>query len=384
MEFLYSDILPLKISKQQRTIHECLVSEFSMADSVEIAVGYVSMASLEELDKLVNLNSIKNIILTIGMYYIEGMPEGSYNKAVEINQKWQEMGIGEIRLVKSFKYHGKVYFFRRKGIDEYSAVMGSANLSVLKPDASTRRQYEICSITNDQQECRAILYYLKSLYDPRVSENISSIRGLRLIREKNKSLDGVELVSQIPPSSVDLYSQHLTETSFTLPLKVPAESEKLLEGRQYFTKSNVNVCYAAPRSKRKARDWYETQLTVSRQITTMDGYPEKNVPFFVVTDDGYWFKAHTTSSGNKQFSAVGDELIMGRWLKGRLAAAGLVKPVNDTGKDIFREGMITKEMLRRYGCDGLVFTKTDQNALDDDKNELDIWFLSFESLKSDD
>ena len=46
--------------------------------------------------------------------------------------------------------------------------------------------------------------------------------------------------------------------------------------------------------------------------------------------------------------------------------------------------MITKEMLRRYGCDGLVFTKTDQKALDDDKNELDIWFLSFESLKSDD
>ena len=114
MEFLYSDILPLKISKQQRTIHECLVSEFSMADSVEIAVGYVSMASLEELDRLVKLNSIKNVILTIGMYYIEGMPEGSYNKAIEIDHKWQKMGIGEIRLVKSFKFHGKVYFFRRK------------------------------------------------------------------------------------------------------------------------------------------------------------------------------------------------------------------------------------------------------------------------------
>ena len=44
----------------------------------------------------------------------------------------------------------------------------------------------------------------------------------------------------------------------------------------------------------------------------MEGYPEKNKPFFVVTDDGYWFKAHTTSDNNKQFSAVGDELIMGR------------------------------------------------------------------------
>ena len=44
---------------------------------------------------------------------------------------------------------------------------------------------------------------------------------------------------------------------------------------------------------------------------------------------------------------------MGRWLKGRLAAAGLVTPVNDTKKDTERKGMITKEMLKEYGCDSL-------------------------------
>jgi hypothetical protein len=96
-----------------------------------------------------------------------------------------------------------------------------------------------------------------------------------------------------------------------------------------------------------------------------------------VTDDGYWFKAHTTSDGNKQFSAVGDELIMGRWLKGRLAAAGLVSPVNDTQLDTDRTGMITKEMLEEYGCKKLHFKKTGQTALDEDGNELDIWMLSF-------
>ncbi|WP_204266667.1 restriction endonuclease PLD domain-containing protein, partial [Escherichia coli] len=46
--------------------------------------------------------------------------------------------------------------------------------------------------------------------------------------------------------------------------------------------------------------------------------------------------AHTTSDGNKQFSAAGDELILGRWIKGRLAAAGLVTPVNDTQADTDR------------------------------------------------
>lgn len=106
---------------------------------------------------------------------------------------------------------------------------------------------------------------------------------------------------------------------------------------------------------------------------------KKNIPFFVITDDGYWFKAHTTSDNNKQFSAVGDELIMGRWLKGRLAAAGLVNPVNDTQLDTDRRGMITKEILDEYGCDRLTFKKTGQTALDEDGIPLDVWLLSFEA-----
>ena len=105
---------------------------------------------------------------------------------------------------------------------------------------------------------------------------------------------------------------------------------------------------------------------------------EKNVPFFVVTDDGYTFKVHTTSDRNKQFSAVGDELILGRWVKGRLAAAGLVTPVNNTKEDTQRLGMITKEMLASYGCDTLVLTKTTQHK-EDNGEVLDVWILSFEA-----
>lgn len=154
-----------------------------------------------------------------------------------------------------------------------------------------------------------------------------------------------------------------------------------MDDGKHYTKSNLNVSYAAPRSARKSRDWYETQFTVNKSITLLPGYPKKNVTFYVITDDGYTFKAHTTSDGNKQFSAVGDELILGRWIKGRLAAAGLVSPVNDTQLDRDRRGMITKEMLAAYGCDTLVLTKTDQKMEDEDGNLLDVWFLSFESAK---
>lgn len=119
-----------------------------------------------------------------------------------------------------------------------------------------------------------------------------------------------------------------------------------------------------------------------RDGTPKMGYPLKNVPFVVITDDGYTFKCHTTSDGNKQFSAVGDELILGRWLKGRLAAAGLVTPVNDTGEDHERQGMITKEMLDEYGCNSLLLTKTDCQ-IHEDGNTFDVWLLSFKKEVED-
>lgn len=382
MKLLYSNILPLGTSEGQQTIINCFNEQIAKSDRVEIAVGYISRAALEELDNLVEAHNISSICLTIGMYFIEGMPEGSYNTALEINKKWTETGIGEIKIVKAFKYHGKVYCFYKDG-QPFSAIIGSANLGVIKLDANNRRQYEISSVTDDATECKEIAEFLEKLKAQNCSDNIANIIGMPIVREVNTSLSGIDTVTQIPQTGVQLYEQHKTDVSFVLPLKVPAYDERHMDDGKHFTKSNINVSYAAPRSKRKSRDWYETQLTVSKAITRSEGYPEKNKPFFVVTDDGYWFKAHTTSDGNKQFSAVGDELILGRWIKGRLAAAGLVTPVNDTQADTDREGMITKEMLQAYGCDSLVLSKTDQKALDEDGTELDVWVLSFETITNE-
>ena len=372
MKILYSDILPLLLEDGKQTILDCFLEQAQKADSIEIAAGYISNASLTELEDMVEQYGISHITLTIGMYFIEGMPEKSYHAAMKINEKWKEKGIGEIRLVRAFKYHGKLYSFLKDG-ECFATIIGSANMGVIKPDANNRRQYEIASLTEEPGECAEFLAFIEKLKEGRCSSNIADIPNVPLIREQNVSLDA--------PGGVKLYFEHQTSTSFVLPIKVPAFEERFMDDNKHYTKSNINVCYAAPRSKRKSRDWYEVQMTVAKEITRLEGYPEKNSPFFVVTDDGYWFKAHTTSDGNKQFSAVGDELLMGRWIKGRLAAAGLVEPVNDSQLDTDRLGMITKEMLEAYGCNAIVFAKTDQQALDDDKKTmLDVWTLSFETV----
>lgn len=383
MKLLYSNILPAELEEDQITITDCIHDQIADCDGIDIAVGYVSKAALEELDTLLYANEIGYINLIIGMYYVEGMPEGTYRTAIALNEKWKNAGIGEIRMVKAFKYHGKIYVFHKDG-NVKSAIIGSANLGVLKLEANNIRQYEVSSLTTNPTEINDMLNLIRKLQENRCSANISDIMDMTIIRETNTSLTGVDTVDRIPLAEVEIYDHHKTETSFVLPIKVPSFDERHMDDGRHYTKSNLNVSYAAPRSARKSRDWYETQLTVSKRITLLPGYPEKNAVFYVVTDDGYTFKAHTTSDGNKQFSAVGDELILGRWIKGRLAAAGLVTPVNDTQLDHERLGMITKEMLATYGCDTLILTKTDQKIEDENGNFLDVWFLSFEATHEED
>ena len=71
-----------------------------------------------------------------------------------------------------------------------------------------------------------------------------------------------------------------------------------------------------------------------------------------------------------------DLKIMGRWIKGRLVASGLVDPVNNIESDSDENGIITKEMLIKYGRDTISLTKTDLKTTIKGK-ELDIWMLSF-------
>ena len=151
MRFLYTDILPIGIPEGGESFSSAVASEISTAEYVYIAVGYVSRASILELDTLVRKSHVKHVTLTIGMYYFEGMPESSFYTACEVNEAWKKDGIGEIRIVRVCKYHGKVFCFYRNGLPS-SAIIGSANLGAIKLDATNRRQYEIAILTDSAEE----------------------------------------------------------------------------------------------------------------------------------------------------------------------------------------------------------------------------------------
>lgn len=143
----------------------------------------------------------------------------------------------------------------------FSAIIGSANLGVIKLEANNRRQYEISAITETISEVEEIASHVEQLKRPNISTNIALIDGMTLIYEANTALSGIELVTEVPKSNVEFYKRCTAYVSFLLPLKVPAREERHMDDGKHFTKSNVNVCYAAPRSKRRhdlCRNFFET------------------------------------------------------------------------------------------------------------------------------
>lgn len=366
MRFLYSDILPIKLPEGKDKFQDHFTMSFKDSDEINIAVGYASKASIKELIGLVSKYPTKKICLILGMYYIEGIPEGLYHEAIKLHNLLQEHNTGEVRLIRPLKYHGKIYIFSQN--QNYKvAYIGSHNLGAIKAEASNLRQYEISALTEKQEEIQELANFFDILKTAKCSLPITAITDMEIIREENRALIDQEFVEKITPEDVVAYKNHLTPISFEIPLKVPAnKDDSKMKG------SNINVCYASGRK----RVWWEIEIVVAKEIRDMVGYPEYQKPFLAVTDDGWKFQVWTCGQNNKNLYSKDDLKIMGRWIKGRLVASGLVEPVNNIDHDINQDGVITKDMLQKYGRNTISLTKTDLKTTINGR-ELDIWMLSF-------
>ena len=62
MKVLYSNILPMGLEDGQMSVADCLREQSERASSIEIAVGYVSKASLIELDEIIRSSNIRKVL----------------------------------------------------------------------------------------------------------------------------------------------------------------------------------------------------------------------------------------------------------------------------------------------------------------------------------
>lgn len=389
MALLYSNVPPLKTPEGGMTLLDYIKQKALVSDCLYIAVGYASKKSLLELSSIVSESKLKKVVLILGMYYVEGFPESIYNTAKHIDEEWRNGGIGEIRVTKSMKYHGKIYGFYQDD-KLVSAVVGSHNLGAIAQEANNLRQYELSILVEGNDNCKEIDEHFQRLILAPVSFPLSEITDANIIHEENTKLDGVEGVVKISTADVETYKLAETSISFVIPLKVPG----IPHSSQDFMKSNINKCYAKGRLNSKTgvvteRGWWETEIIVSNNITSLPTYPEKDVPFFVITDDGWKFKMHVSGDHSKNLESDGDLKILGYWLKGRLVAAGFIEPVDSPSadlehassieQDIYKncKGVITYQKLQKYGRTSVSLTKTVNRLADDDGIMRDVWVLSF-------
>ncbi|GAJ25587.1 hypothetical protein JCM15457_457 [Liquorilactobacillus sucicola DSM 21376 = JCM 15457] len=230
MNNLYSKVPPIPEITGTELIVDAIETAMKNSNELKIAVGYVSVAGLDKLDKLIFENKIKKIQLVVGMYKSSGIPKSIYNKIIELHEKWTKLGIGKIYFVNNMNYHGKVYVFLRNGIP-FEFIVGSSNLSVLSPEGQTLRQYEVAVKIKDSTSCNEILKHIESVI--KTSTNTADdLQDFEIINERIAALNDIENVIDITPAELEIYTKKQEKIQFRIPIKAPKFSERFFKEKQ--------------------------------------------------------------------------------------------------------------------------------------------------------
>lgn len=345
MDFLFSNQQP--ILTKYKTFKDKFYDLIVDADQLDLAVGYVTADSMLELRKIIEQSKHQpRLNLLIGMHYFDGFTKRQYHAAKDLNAFLNDGGLGQVSLVNTFRFHGKLYSFSNP-TGAFAGIIGSNNLSSLDDVCNT---YEASLFINEKDKVNELNTFITML-------SSSACVGLEQfpldrIKEENPVLEGHPYVSKVSKERVQNILSELTSVSFEIPLKVEE-------------KSNLNVYFGKGREDKrgmvKPRHWYEVELIVSNKITRLPGYPQKDTPnatFTVVTDDGWSFKCKVSGTDSKNFRSDDDLKILGKWIKGRLESAGALNIGEKVNEDTYV----------KYKRNTFTFTKTKVD---------DLWFLDF-------
>ncbi|MCL2100519.1 MAG: NgoFVII family restriction endonuclease [Fibromonadales bacterium] len=332
IELLNSNYPPL-VTKMQ-TFPDVFFSLLQKSTSVKIASGYISEEAIAELLGLYN-NGLKiKMFLVIGMHYFDGFTVGQYEALLSLADLLNSNNLGNVLLSRVSKYHGKVYSFTDIEND-YSAIIGSSNLTKIN---TSEKIYDTDILISKEKINTEIEIFLSDL-QKKYCRNINEIdrNEIKIIEPKNL-FEGYLEVEKITDAEKVKVINSLMSISFDIEIK-PEE------------KSHLN-CYhgkgrETPNGLIRPRPWYESNVMVPKEITSLPDYPS-NIDFTVITDDGYKFKCVTNGDYAKNLRSAGDLQILGRWLKGRMENSNVLK-IGDK---------VTVDTFIRYGRNTIKLTKT--------------------------
>lgn len=350
MPLLFSNFYP--VPTDRKTYSETFKLLLSGCDELNIATGYISTDSIVDLTSVLEANNKPSLNLCIGMHYFEGVSVSQKQAIDSLSSLMERQKLGAIYFNDTFPFHGKIASFR-KGGRQLGAIVGSSNLSNIISGGP--RQYEADYLfEGDASEAVELNNFVGKLIDKSASAYPDV--ELTVYQEKNELLNDQYGVEKVPDSQVEEAKANLSELSFRIPLKADEAPG-----------SNINKHFGKGRENQQGfitpRSWYEVELIVPKSITSQTGYPKADSygeggVFKVITDDGWKFKCKVSGTNSKNICSDGDMKILGKWLKGRLENAGVLKPGE----------RVTDSVLEDYGRNFITMTKL--------KNT-DAWYLDF-------
>ncbi len=342
MDIILSNIPPVRIGN--KNIHDCFEKLFDEADNIRIASGYISADALIELKNIFELNNKSFMELIIGMHGFDGFTKIQYESAKFLDSFLRNKKAGEVKIADIFKFHGKIYSFLKNG-SPIACIVGSSNLTSIFDNTNT---YEVDILIEEPETILKINDFVLMLSNKAcISFNKFEIKNF--IESDNLKLDGYSGVERISKEETGKLFNNPSNISFIIPIKADEAP-----------KSNLNVYFGKGRINKKSfikpRPWYEVELIVPSNITSDKNYPKGIIS--VYTDDGWKFRCKISGDYAKNFRSHDDLKILGRWIKGRLENAGVLK----TGE------LITDKILNDYGRNNLELRSTDDSS---------IWLINF-------
>jgi len=347
MNLLTSNIPPVR--PNNKTFSDVFSAFLDVSTRIDIAVGYITADSIAWFHEVLkSMTNIKTVNLIIGMHYWEKFSEREYKTAKEFDEFLHNENRGSVRLVKTFKYHGKLYSWSDKnGIQ--ASVIGSDNLSSI---VTSKLIYEVSALLSEQREAQKIKTFIDELNTNSTVDIEQYMKDMRGFRISSDLLEGHEGVSKVEPVRLSEIIASKTEIVFDIPLKGidPSKPPSNRDG----SKSNLNCFFGkgreTPNGRILRRPWYEVELIPGKAITSLSNYPQTDTTFSVITEDGWVFDCQVQGGkdGKKNFRSAGDLQTLGMWIKGRMEDAGVL--------DIRHK--VTTDTIKKFGKNIIRLTKT--------------------------
>ncbi len=347
MKFLESGFRPVG-EKTATTFAEVVSEHVATASVIKIVTGYFGAESIVEFQEILQRNPLaRSITFLVGMAAFDGLTQSQHQALSQFALYLRESDFGDVHVALTFPVHSKVMVMVDAHSRKTVGVMGSSNFSSL---VSSTRQYETDLLVEQTDPVLTALVDFVDRCSKSAEPFLNSLDRVRVLAPKLTDLSNEAEVDRADP---ELAGVSKTTISFDIPIKATPFSHLNV----FFGRGRVSA-----NGRELPRPWYEAEIIVSKSITSLPGYPNKDNgsdKFTVVTDDGWTFECKVTGDYCKNFRSAGNLEILGKWLKGRLEEAGALKP----------GAPVTLETLQDYGRSSMRFTKlaAPENT----------WFLDF-------